>query len=281
MASVIALARLFLLCVLGLSLYLSATVLYLLLKLLWQDRKMSQQMLCKARLASFHFRLILRCCNIKLAYESQSFQNLPMQRALFLANHVNYFDILALSTLHPMGFIAKEEVGNWPILGNLVKFFNTILVKREDAISRFRCIRQLQKGVVDLCYTIFPQGTTSLMPYISQYPWYAGQLFCLRDPQVRVFAVGLRYERHECMAWIDSMTLLPHLWKALKLKQIVIGVALKEIKIVEASQISSIRQHSEQIRQTINQLGEEADALIAAFTAGQSAPWEYPIGSGS
>ena len=40
---------------------------------------------------------------------------------LYVANHVSYFDIMALSALIRGSFIAKSEVANWPLFGLLAK----------------------------------------------------------------------------------------------------------------------------------------------------------------
>src|SRR3546814_2067449 len=36
---------------------------------------------------------------------------------LFVANHINWLDIVLLHSQHMMGFVAKAEIARWPLLG--------------------------------------------------------------------------------------------------------------------------------------------------------------------
>ncbi|MBF0736537.1 1-acyl-sn-glycerol-3-phosphate acyltransferase, partial [Citrobacter koseri] len=38
---------------------------------------------------------------------------------LVVANHVSWLDIFAMSALFPSSFIAKQEIGTWPVLGKM------------------------------------------------------------------------------------------------------------------------------------------------------------------
>lgn len=162
-----------------------------------------------------------------------------------------------------MGFVAKREVGEWPFLGSLIQRMNTLFVNRECTASRVSCLRQLRISINQLCYCIFPQGTTSDSMQLQDTPWFAGQIFCRRNPGVRVFAVGLSYYNHKKMAWIDNMTLGPHLWWVLKQPRSYLGVAVKEVEAV-VPRNESLRPLSEQVRSEINRLSLRASSLIPA-----------------
>ena len=57
-----------------------------------------------------------------LGIEVQKFGEIAAERpVLFVANHASWIDILALSTLAPVSFIAKSDVANWPLFGQLAR----------------------------------------------------------------------------------------------------------------------------------------------------------------
>lgn len=52
------------------------------------------------------------------------------QPTLILANHVSWIDILVLSAICPISFVAKKEVGGWPIVGPTARLQRTVFVDR-------------------------------------------------------------------------------------------------------------------------------------------------------
>jgi 1-acyl-sn-glycerol-3-phosphate acyltransferase len=238
-----------------------------LLTLIYPFVKLVQPGVSRVRLAGrvmqWHCRALLACCGVRLQVKYRFMGGLPASHALLLANHVNYIDILALASLKPMAFVAKEEVGEWFGLGPLIRRLNTVFVRRESVRSRVRCIHQLWRRLPEIPYCVFPQGTTSLTPYMEEQPWFAGQVFCIRQPRVRLFAVGLRYEHHEKMAWVDEMALLPHLWWLLRRRRSELGIMIEEIELCTSQRGADLRQLSHDVRHTINRLSEHAEQLLS------------------
>lgn len=216
-----------------------------------------------AKLMQIHFDLILRFVGFELIYELQDKDPLPRSGALFLANHVNYIDVLALGRWHPMGFVAKREVRHWPGLGWLIAHLNTLFVTRELVSSRLQCLQQLQKRLEQICYCIYPQGTTSDQLRIPPAPWYAGQLFCAIRPGATIYLVGIQYANHQKMAWIDNMTLGPHLWWLLQQPVNRAAIVIRRF-VIEQENTLTLRQHSQRVRQQIDQLTERAGELLAS-----------------
>ena len=54
---------------------------------------------------------------------------------LFVANHVSWVDIVALHSQHMMGFIAKSEIRDWPVVGWLTTHAETVFLQRGNAHS--------------------------------------------------------------------------------------------------------------------------------------------------
>jgi 1-acyl-sn-glycerol-3-phosphate acyltransferase len=49
---------------------------------------------------------------------------------LFVSNHVSYLDIVVLSALAQVSFVAKTEIAAWPFFGWLAKLQRTVFVAR-------------------------------------------------------------------------------------------------------------------------------------------------------
>ncbi|WP_174274323.1 lysophospholipid acyltransferase family protein [Sphingomonas bacterium] len=50
---------------------------------------------------------------------------------LIVANHVSWLDILALGGAMPCRFVAKAEIGRWPVIGRLARIGRTVFVARD------------------------------------------------------------------------------------------------------------------------------------------------------
>jgi len=88
----------------------------------------------------------------------------PRRRAtLFASNHVSWLDIIALSAVRPTGFVAKSEVGRWPLVGWIAGRFGTLFIKRGSAPDAARvvsrAVARLREG---RSVVVFPEGTSTL-----------------------------------------------------------------------------------------------------------------------
>lgn len=161
----------------------------------------------------------------------------PMQDCgvLMTANHTSYFDILVLSSVARVSFIAKNEVGSWPFFGTLARLQETVFIERErrsqTAVARDEIHKRLQEGDA---LVLFPEGTSSdgdhVLPFRSAL-MSAAELEMGRDAagqsqHVPVQPVSLSYvglhgvpmgrENRPLFAWYGDMDLVPHLWEAVK-----------------------------------------------------------------
>ena len=83
------------------------------------------------------------------------------ERALFVANHISYFDIIAIGSIVPGRFIAKQELSTWPVFGILAKLTRTIFISRSSssALKQLQLIAHLLSKSERLI--LFPEGTSS------------------------------------------------------------------------------------------------------------------------
>ena len=159
---------------------------------------------------------------------------------LLVANHVSWIDIVALSSLFPVSFVAKSEVGLWPFFGSLARLQRTVFVERRatrTAEHRDEIGRRLEEGG-DLI--LFAEGTSSDGARVL--PFRTG-LFSVAERQVAgrplavqpvtiaytgVDGLPLTRRRRPQFAWYGDMELAAHLWRALQAQRVRIDVILHE-----------------------------------------------------
>jgi 1-acyl-sn-glycerol-3-phosphate acyltransferase len=152
----------------------------------------------------------------------------PGRRAtLVLANHVSWLDIPVIASLHPLSFIAKSEIGGWPVAGTLARLQRSVFIDRQRRRATSEVShavgRRLAKGEA---IVLFAEGTTSdgnrVLPFRSSLVGAAEA--ALADPAVgridlKPLAItytrrnGLPLTRQErpAIAWYGDMDLVPHL----------------------------------------------------------------------
>ncbi len=145
-------------------------------------------------------------------------------QCLIVSNHVSWIDIVILSAVAPLSFVAKREVATWPLFGWMAKLQRTVFVDRERRTStkhsRTELETRLAKGDR---LVLFPEGTSSdgarLLPFKSSF------FAAATSPEIAIVPVALAYTKNWGMpltrrnratfAWYADMELLPHLWEAL------------------------------------------------------------------
>jgi 1-acyl-sn-glycerol-3-phosphate acyltransferase len=141
---------------------------------------------------------------------------------LFAANHVSWLDILALCSVEPVCFLAKKEVGSWPIVSAFVRLQETVLIdrKRRRAIPGANAA-MAQRMLAGRGMLLFPEGTTgdglSLAKFKSSHFASARDFLAQAEgvDQVAVQPIAIRYSSPRA-AWHGDATLLPHVWSLLK-----------------------------------------------------------------
>jgi len=143
------------------------------------------------------------------------------QTKLFVANHISWVDIIALGARHPLLFVAKEEVADWPVMGYLARRLGTLFVRRGDAEQTNSIAEQmawqLRQGRQIM---LFPEGTTTNGERVLRF--HAKLLHPAQLAQVQVQAVGLEYQGQakNYAPFIGDDDFLPHLLQILTLDRI-------------------------------------------------------------
>jgi lyso-ornithine lipid O-acyltransferase len=145
-------------------------------------------------------------------------------QCLIVSNHVSWIDIVVLSAVAPLSFVAKREVAGWPLFGWLAKLQRTVFVDRERRHSTKHSRTELETRLADGDRVVlFPEGTShdgaSILPFKSSF------FAAATAPEIAIVPVTLAYTRNWGLpltrrnrphfAWYADMDLMPHLWEAL------------------------------------------------------------------
>jgi 1-acyl-sn-glycerol-3-phosphate acyltransferase len=159
---------------------------------------------------------------------------------LFVANHVSYLDIVALSTLADLSFVAKREVASWPFFGWLARLQRTVFVGRDRRRvddERDSLATALADG---RALVLFAEGTshdgTRLKPFKSSLLAVAelapeGRPLTVQPVTIAYTRVdGMPIGRHlrPFYAWFGDMELASHLWRVLGIGRVTIEIEFHE-----------------------------------------------------
>ncbi|MGR6321875.1 lysophospholipid acyltransferase family protein [Micromonospora soli] len=85
----------------------------------------------------------------------------PRRRALLVANHVSWLDILAVLAVAPARMVAKREVRDWPLVGPLAAAAGTVFVDRSRPRDLPATVARVAAALrAGHSVAVFPEGTT-------------------------------------------------------------------------------------------------------------------------
>jgi 1-acyl-sn-glycerol-3-phosphate acyltransferase len=82
--------------------------------------------------------------------------------SMVVANHISWLDIYAVNALHPVAFVSKAEVRDWPLIGWLARHTETIFLRRGSR-GHARLINDEIAAALGAGgnVAVFPEGTTT------------------------------------------------------------------------------------------------------------------------
>ena len=85
----------------------------------------------------------------------------PQEPRLIAANHVSWLDILAFCSVEPVCFLAKREIGAWPLISTFARLQETVFVDRQrrHAIPSTNAA-MAQRMLSGRPMLLFPEATT-------------------------------------------------------------------------------------------------------------------------
>ena len=169
----------------------------------------------------YYHRILCRLLGVTVTIEGRR----PFVPALLVSNHVSWLDIPILSSVMPLTFIAKREVGGWPLFGWMAKLQRCVFVNRDKRHSTGKSSSEIADRLhAGDTLVLFPEGTSNdghcVMPFKSSYFGAAENLDVALIPVTLAYKsnynLPLTKRQRPSFAWYGDMDLVPHLWEVLK-----------------------------------------------------------------
>ena len=81
---------------------------------------------------------------------------------LLVSNHVTFLDPFVIDAVLPAGFVAKAEIGQWPVLGRIASAVGTIYIDRSNKRALIGISETMETALRQgRNVLVFPEGTTS------------------------------------------------------------------------------------------------------------------------
>ena len=193
-----------------------------------------------------YHRLILFVIGIRVSVHGVPAGERPL---LLVSNHSSWIDILALSSILPLKFIAKSEIAGWPLFGLFAKLQRSVFVDRSRRHATGEVNREIAARLSEGDpVVLFGEGTSGdgnrVMPFRSAL---LGAMHQVLGDQGRGFLqpVSISYTRlhgipmgrqHRAMAaWYGDISLLPHLVRVFRTGAIDVVATFGTPIAVEAS----------------------------------------------
>lgn len=135
---------------------------------------------------------------------------------MIVLNHVSWLDIFVLDAVLPVTFVAKSEIGGWPLVGTLVTRAGTLYIERGSKsaarLTSERVAQALREGVP---IAIFPEGTTTHGESVQRF--HAALFQPAVDTGSTILPVALRYgDAHgrltHAAAYVGDDSLIKSIW---------------------------------------------------------------------
>lgn len=163
--------------------------------------------------ASWLHRWSLQVCRL-LAVKIEV-RGTPPLSGLVAANHLSYLDVFVFSAIAPCIFVAKKEIGDWPIFGRCARYSGTILLDRERRAGVRPVAEEMRSALAEeVLVVLFPEGTSSKGEMVL--PFKPALFAPVVELALPVTAAAIAYElpggsaADEVCYW-GGATLLPHL----------------------------------------------------------------------
>lgn len=148
------------------------------------------------------FRLAFRLMRVKMVVTGQNNIPRPGEKFVFVCNHQENYDIMAIKPLfknHPLNFIAKQEVFDWPILGHMIEKLGNVPITREAdrsaAESIVKGIRLVKDGIP---MAIFPEGKRTFGNAMTDFK--PGAFKLAMKPKATII-IGTIYNFNKIFKW--------------------------------------------------------------------------------
>jgi 1-acyl-sn-glycerol-3-phosphate acyltransferase len=139
-------------------------------------------------------------------------------------NHQSYLDVILLSSLLPLVFVAKAEVARWPLIGFLMRRGEQLTVRRRRSKGIKQTLQDIESRLAEkqnVC--VFLEGTSSGENRVHRF--FSPLLQAVLDQGAPVVPTAIRWACSEPgvhvaddIAYWKDHSFPSHLWRFLGLK---------------------------------------------------------------
>jgi 1-acyl-sn-glycerol-3-phosphate acyltransferase len=140
--------------------------------------------------------------------------------ALLVSNHISWLDISVIGAQGEIGFLAKTDVREWPLIGWLANHAGTLFIER-GGHQVAHIAAQLGHAIAGgRTLMIFPEGTTTDGQTVARF--HARLFQTAQAPGVQIQPVAISYHHGDDPApdlrvpYIGDDTLLANLWRVIR-----------------------------------------------------------------
>src|SRR5699024_411231 len=114
----------------------------------------------RTQIIHYWSRGLVRLCGVRVRVQGQPIRTGPI---LYVANHISWLDIFVLNSVRATGFVAKQDIREWPILGWLVAGAGTVFI---DSTPRHAIkglsLQMQQRFASNAAVGVYPVCTTNV-----------------------------------------------------------------------------------------------------------------------
>jgi len=142
----------------------------------------------KKRIVSTWSTIICFVCGIGLEKEG-CVEKSPV---LIVANHVTWLDIAVIHKFKLLGYVAKQEIAKWPVIGWVAKSGETLFIHRGKVSSRKNVIEDIKKRFSQKrSIAVFPEGRATKGDKL--YTFHRQLIHAAVESNTPVQAVAIKY----------------------------------------------------------------------------------------
>jgi lyso-ornithine lipid O-acyltransferase len=173
--------------------------------------------------SSKYYRVLRALLRIRVRVAGEPVRDCPV---LFVSNHVSWVDIIVIGSLAPIAYVAKSEVGNWPLVGATARMQRTVFVDRTrrqqtgDAIDDI--VERLTTGT---SVVLFAEGTSSdgnrVLPFRSALVGAVKEAGVRAKQDILIQPMSICYtglngvpmgrQHRPTVAWYGDLDFMPHI----------------------------------------------------------------------
>jgi lyso-ornithine lipid O-acyltransferase len=231
---------------------------------------------------NIYHRAVCLIIGIRIHQVGQRTTDSPL---LILSNHVSWLDIIVITALTPVVFVAKHEVARWPIFGWLAKLQRTIFIERERRQKTGEATREMANRLSGGdAVVLFAEGTSSdgnrILPFRSALVGSVHHTLgdTTHHSSVTVQPLSLAYTGfggvptgralRGKVAWYGDIDLMPHMLDVLRSGAVDVtvswGTAVAYTTSADRKQIARVAETSVR-RMTAAALRQPASGLSAGL----------------